>query len=124
MIEKLKNHLKTENNNVIVVALPNKDLIDSFHKEITKNHRSIAKFIVKYISGKPEINRLLRNHNNKKEEQLVPKVIITTHAYLKNRGHSNSSYPMMLDLYYLKTVQQVTLHLFVNEGHLFLDSLP
>jgi len=54
---------------------------------------------------------------------VLPKVILTTHAYLKKRGDSSFLDIFHLDLIWLATEHKLGLNLIVDEAHLFLDSL-
>jgi hypothetical protein len=118
----LKNHLKRSDSGVIkIVALNSKDSVNRLYADVADSIVEKGD-LIRYISGRPEVSPGLIVKQLKKTFT-PPKVILTTHAYLKKRGFSTFMYMFHLDMLWLSTTYQVKLDLIIDEGHLFLDSL-
>ena len=79
--------------------------------------------MLNYISGESKVSSGLIIKPLTKKFFTPPRVILTTHAYFKKRGESIFIYAFHLYLIWLTFEYKVSIHLIVDETHLFLDSL-
>jgi hypothetical protein len=139
-----KTHSITENlikslkeptsNNITIVALSSKEAVSIMSEEIRNavNDEEHLKKLCIYISGSSystkgfivlsEESKAIKG-KNKNKIYTSPRVILTTHAYLKKRGDSSFMYMFHLDLLWLRNEQKYKIDLIIDEGHLFLNSL-
>ena len=107
-------------NKIIVISFPNVDFVRRAKKELIEDIPDNS-LIMEYISGKvknPLAIQFAEDTNRK-----IPKVILTTHAYLTTRGCSFLLYQFQVDLLWLQNKNNYNVEIFIDESHLFLNSL-
>lgn len=110
---------------IIVYALPNKDQVNRALLAIQENVSTEQfKFVVDYVSGSFS-EFLISRHDDTLSEDVdpLPKVVLTSHAYLSTRGDSCLLYQFHVDMMWLSNVKNKKLRLYIDESHIFLDSL-
>jgi Rad3-related DNA helicase len=97
IIKQAIKHLNDPNSKgVIIIAMSSREMAQFVYNDIKNETDSDGKILL-YISGyKSAINGLIINSTFNETE--IPKVIITTHGYIKTRGYTPILYNFHLDL--------------------------
>lgn len=119
IIDIIKNEKSDE---ILVFALPNLCMVDYVYKklddQLAPRH---LKFVFRYISNISKKNTLA--YSIAQEKATIPKIILTTQAYLHKRGDSQLVYPFIVDLLWLKNITNKKLLLYCDECQVFFNSL-
>ena len=137
LLDKIVNHLISDSNTdkIIVCGFASRHAVNIIEESVftllekrikLDKTNKVKKLLLKYVSGDTNSFLISKHYNlkNKKKDFILPRVIITTHAYFNTRGDSFALYPFQVDLFWLKHVLQLNLELYVDEAHLLFDSLP
>ena len=114
---------KNKENNIILIAVHNKDTATAIYNDLKKDAKHIRHLCL-YIASNSYTKKTLITQSTKDKKFKVPRVILTTHAYLKKRGDSTFLYAFHLDLLWIKKKEpDIFIKLYIDEAHLYLDSL-
>lgn len=109
-------------NKILVIAVPSKSSANRIFQDL-KQYARDSRHLCFYVSGSTYSSKTLIVQSKIDKKFKSPKVIVTTHAYLKKRGISFYIYSFHLDLLWLKNILNKEIHLYLDEAHLYLDSL-
>jgi hypothetical protein len=123
LLESCRKYLKSDvHDKVMVISLSTRDAVDLFYNDLNLSFadRKVAKsdgIIVRAVSNSPDIDDG-QIFISPEHWECSLKLIITTQAYLNNRGDTSMYYPLIMDFYILKYTYKLRLELYVDESHL------